>query len=118
MVFRIVCLAPLLIYVNKIFTSNHFKVITLLALTSIISGYPLFYLNTSFGIYLVNYDYMVIMVMSMVLIFYRQIFGSRLMTFAVAFFCTTVYENLGILIVCSLFFIKKGSYQFFKSIQI
>jgi len=116
--FRFICLAPLLIYVNKLFTSNGIKIITFLALTSIISGYPLFYLNTSFGIYLVNYDYMVILVMSMVLIFYRQIFGSRLLTFTVVFFCTTVYENLGILIICSLFFLKKSSYQFFRTMQI
>lgn len=116
--FRFICLVPLLIYVSKLFTSNRIKIITLLALASIISGYPLFYLNTSFGIYLVNYDYMVILVMSMVLIFYRQIFGSRLLTFTVAFFCTTVYENLGILIICSLFFLKKSSYQFFRTVQI
>lgn len=117
-IFRFVCVAPLLIYVNRLFKSNRIKIITLLALTSIISGFPLFYLNTSFGIYLVNYDYMVILVMSIVLIFYRHIFGSRLLTFSVAFFCTTVYENLGILIICSLIFVKKSSYHFFRTIQV
>jgi len=115
--FRLACLAPLILYINKLFSVKYNKIITLLALTCIISGFPLFYLNTSFGIYLVNYDYMVIFVMSIVLIFYQKLFDSKLLTFFVIFACTTVYENLGILIICSLFFLKKGTYQFFRYIQ-
>jgi hypothetical protein len=118
LLFRIICVTPLFIYVGKLFTSNRIKIITFLALTSIISGYPLFYLNTSLGIYLVNYDYMVILVMSMVLIFYRQIFSSNLLIFVVIFFCTIVYEHLGFLIICSIFFLKKGSDQFYRIIQV
>lgn len=112
--FRLACLTPLILYINKLFTSKSNKIIALLALTSIISAWPLFYLNTSFGIYLVNYDYMVILVMSIVLIFYQKIFDSKLLTFFVVFACTTVYENLGILIICSLFFLKKDTHQFFR----
>lgn len=115
--FRFVCLIPLLIYVSRLIKSERIKIITLLALTSVISGYPLYYLNTSFGIYLVNYDYMVILVMSLLMIFYRQIFGSKLLTFSVVFFCTTVYENLGILIICSLYFLKKEINNFSRTMQ-
>lgn len=52
---------------------------------------------------------MVVLVMTAVLILYRKIFASNLLIFLTVFLCTLVYENLGILLICSLFFTSKGS---------
>ena len=105
--FRILCLIPIFIYFNRIFKANMTaNLLAILCFTSVFTGMPLYYLNNLFGIYLVNYDYMVIFVMSLLLLFYKSILDSPYLFFAFTFLCTITMENLGLILTAALIVLK------------
>ena len=113
--FRVICLLPIMLYFNKLLKENIIaKILTTLAFTSIFSGFPLYYLNNLFGIYLVNYDYMVIFVIGLFLNFYDQILKSNILLVFFTMLSTITMENLGLVLIFVVYFLNKQSYQRIK----
>ena len=103
--YRIIAFLPILYFLNKVSgKSNRVKIFNILALNSILSGFPLFLLNNLFGIYLVNYDYMVIFVLGIFLINYTNILESKYLLPIFVFICSFTFENLIIVIIVSIIF--------------
>ena len=113
--FRFICLLPIILYFNKLFKENiNAKIFSILAFTSIFSGFPLYYLNNLFGIYLVNYDYMVIFVMGLFINFCNQILKSNILLFFFTIVCTITIENLPLLLLFSIYFLDKKIFNRIK----
>ena len=114
-VFRVICLLPIMLYSNKLLKDNtSAKILTTLAFTSILSGFPLYYLNNLFGIYLVNYDYMVIFVIGLFLNFCGQILKSNILLVLFTMLSTITMENLGLVLIFVVYFLTKRSYRRIK----
>jgi hypothetical protein len=113
--FRVICLIPIGWYLNKLFKESvNAKIFSVLAITSILSGFPLYYLNNLFGIYLVNYDYMIIFVMGLFINFSNQILKSKIMLFLFTILCTITIENLPLVLFISIWFLNKKTFNRFK----
>jgi len=107
-IFRILCIAPVIFYFNKALKNDiGAKTMIIIGLTSLFSGFPLYYLNNLFGIYLVNYDYMVIFVLGVFLNFYEYILKSSILLFVYVSFATITFENLGVVVTISIFLLSK-----------
>jgi hypothetical protein len=113
--FRFICLIPIAWYFNKLFKENvNAKIFSVLAITSILSGFPLYYLNNLFGIYLVNYDYMVIFVMGLFINFSNQILSSKVILLLFTILCTVTIENLPLVLFVSIWFLNKKQFNRFN----
>lgn len=113
--FRIICLLPMMLYFNRLLKENiTAKILSTLALTSIFSGFPLYHLNNLFGIYLVNYDYMVICVIGVFLNYYDQILKSNISLVFFTMLSTITMENLGLVLIFVIYFLDKHLYQRIK----
>jgi hypothetical protein len=113
--FRFICLIPIAWYFNNLFKENvKAKIFSVLAITSILSGFPLYYLNNLFGIYLVNYDYMVIFVMGLFINFSNQILRSKYMLLFFTMLCTVTFENLPLVLFISICFLNKKQFNRFN----
>ena len=115
--YRIISLLPILYFLNKVSgKSNRVKILNIFALNSILSGFPLFLLNNLFGIYLVNYDYMIIFVLGIFLINYNKILESKYLLPVFIFICSITFENLIIVIIASIVFQNSGPLKKLKTI--
>ena len=96
--FRFICLIPIYLLVNKIF-QKHFraKLLTILALTSIFSGFPLYYLNNLFGIYITYKDYALISLMGIFLLHFDHILKNKFSLVIFTISCSLVMEGLPII---------------------
>ena len=103
-IYRVICLLPILYFLNKVSGNNKVKVFNIFALNSILSGFPLFFVNNLFGIYLVNYDYMIIFVLGIFLNNYNKILVSKYLLPVFVFICSFTFENLIIVIIASIIF--------------
>lgn len=113
--FRVVCLLPIALYFHRLFRENiKAKVLALLGLAFIFSGFPLYYLNNLFGIYLVKFDYMVILVMGLLLNFSNQIFKSKIMLFLFTMLCVVTMENLPFVLLVVIYFQNKKEFNRFS----
>jgi len=103
--YRIISLLPILYFLNKVSgKNNRVKIFNIFALNSILSGFPLFLLNNLFGIYLVNYDYMIIFVLGIFLNNYKKILESKYLLPIFIFICSFTFENLIIVVIVSIIF--------------
>lgn len=115
--YRIISLLPILYFLNKVSgKSNRIKIFNIFALNSILSGFPLFLLNNLFGIYLVNYDYMIIFVLGIFLINYNKILESKYLLPIFIFICSFTFENLIIVIIVSIIFQNSSLLKKLKTI--
>ena len=104
-IYRILCVVPILFYIKRLFSYNvKIYFLTMLAFTSFISGFPLFYLNNLFGIYLVNYDYMVVFVIGILLIHHKRIFESHFLFYSFTILCALTMENLIVIFMSVIYF--------------
>ena len=96
--FRLICLLPVYLLVNKFF-QRHFraKLLTILALTSIFSGFPLYYLNNLFGIYITSKDYVLIFLMGIFLLHFDHILKNKYSLVIFTISCSLVMEGLPII---------------------
>lgn len=114
-IFRVICLLPIVAYCHKLFRDSiNAKILLLLGLTCIFSGFPLYYLSNLFGIYLVNYDYMIIFVMGLFLNFSTQIFRSRILFCLFTILCGMTIENLPIVFIVLIYFQNKNQIKRFN----
>jgi hypothetical protein len=117
--FRVVCVLPIALYFHKLFKENiNAKMFSLLAFTGIFSGFPLYYLNNLFGIYLVNYDYMVIFVMGLFLNFYNQILRSKIYLVIFTIICVMTIENLPLILLVIIYFQNKKTFKRFSLMKL
>jgi hypothetical protein len=113
--FRAVCLFPVAWYFNKLFKESiNAKIFSALAFTSILSGFPLYYLNNLFGIYLVNYDYMVIFVIGLFINFSNKILKSKIWLIFFTILFTITLENLPLILLIAVWFLNKKTINRFN----
>jgi hypothetical protein len=114
-IFRVICLLPIALYFHRLFRENvNAKILSLLGFTCIFSGFPLYYLNNLFGIYLVNFDYMVIFVMGLFLKFSNQILRSKVLLFFFTILCVLTIENLPLILLVIIYFQNKKDFKRFS----
>jgi len=106
--FRVICLLPIALYFKNLFRGNiNASIFALLAFACIFSGFPLYHLNNLFGIYLVNFDYMIIFVMGLFLNFSNQILKSKILLCLFTILCVTTIENLSLILLVLICFQNK-----------
>ena len=102
--YRLICLIPILILCYRLVGKSPKSMSLILASFSIlVSGMPLYYINNLFGIYLVNYDYMVIFVLGILLLNVEAIFKSQTRILLFTFLLTLTFENLPLIIMIIIF---------------
>ena len=117
--FRTICLVPFAWYLSKLFKDNiNAKIFSVLAITSMVSGFPLYYLNNLFGIYLVNYDYMVIFVIGLFINFTNEILKSKISLTLFTILCTVTLENLPLVLVIAVWFVNKDTFDRFTLLAV
>lgn len=96
--FRILMLSPILYFIFKDTKQAKQFIMTLIALGSIISGYPLVYIDRFFDMYLTVPDYMAIFILGLYLNFYSKIHAHKFLLIVFLFLCAMSYENLALAI--------------------
>jgi hypothetical protein len=102
--FRVLCLIPILIlcyrFVGKSLQSMF---LVMISFTILLSGFPLYYINNLFGIYLVNYDYMVLFMVGILLLNFDSIFKSQVRILILTIILTLTFENLPLIVIIIIF---------------
>lgn len=111
-IFRVICLLPIAVYAHRLFRESiNAGIFSLLGLTCIVSGFPLYYFNNLFGIYLVNVDYMIIFVMGIFFNFSTQILRSKILLCLFTILCVMTIENLPMIFLIIIYFQNKNQFK-------
>jgi hypothetical protein len=105
--FRVIMLFPLVSYLLKLTNNLTQKTLIALSLTSIISGYPLVYIDRFFDMYLTIPDYAAIFAIGIYLNYKKKLLNSTLSTIFFMVFLTLTYENLALALGIAEVFNKK-----------
>ena len=105
LIFKTLMLLPFYYWVSKQYRNNLIsKIVIVLSLGLIITGFPLSFIHTYFGVYFTKPDYAVFFIIGTFLLRYQKFnfFSSILFIFSASLF----FEHLGIISLISLYFLR------------
>lgn len=109
-IFKTIMLLPLYNWLTKVWKDSFkLKLILVLSLSLMLVGYPMTLIHTYFGVYFTNADFGAFFILGIFLNNFKSL-TSNTATFFILL-STLFFENLGIVFVFSLFFLRKDLFS-------
>lgn len=114
--FRTIMLFPFYCWLRKFYRNNFIsKILLVISIGLIISGFPLSFIHTYFGVFFTRSDFSVFFIIGIFLLIFEKL--SLISSFMMMFTSTLFFEHLGLVIFISLFTLRKDLFSSKKKIM-